>query len=589
MSIASNGTRRLVAGLIQGLLLYVLVDLAKTGGPLADKASIFCPLFLVVLYVPTLIILNLGTMKSRTLVAWALAVTVLLVGLAVHDVARRTTLGATMYALHISDIYPSFSLMFFAAIGLFIGQCLVLTADLEGRPIASYPRYFDVAWKTAIQLNFSLAFVGIFWVILWLGTALFGLIKITFFSELIQHNWFRIPATALAMASAIHTTDVRVNLVQGIRTLKLLTMSRLLPIMTFFVAGFIVSLPFKGFELLWATHHASQLLLGAAAWLILLINATYQDGTPEHIPGPILRSSGTLAAVLLAPLVALAIYAVTLRAGAHGWTINLIDVFACLIVAACYAAGYLWAVARRGAWLQCIEKTNIYTSFVILAVLFVLFTPIADPARLSVADQMSRLNSGRVSTEKFDYMYLRNQGESYGEAALKQLKNATGPNAEFIKKKADQALAAPTMNPAPQAPLTQQEITDNITVYPPGRTLPDSFAKQDWSTDKQERWMVPQCLFNKTIKCDAFIVDAAATAPQQIILANDGAFGNATLFQSSDKGWGLVGTLSARFNCKGVHDALKAGQFTMLPASGQELDVGGLKIQVKQNEQCPPP
>src|SRR4029077_9850882 len=102
---------------------------------------------------------------------------------------------------------------------------------------------------------------------------------------------------------AIHITDVRVNLVRGIRTLKLTLMSWLLPIMAFFAALFMIVMPFQHVGLLWQSHHVSQILLGAAAVLILLINAAYQDGTPEHAPGNILRISGIVGAVTLLPLI----------------------------------------------------------------------------------------------------------------------------------------------------------------------------------------------------------------------------------------------------------------------------------------------
>lgn len=105
----------------------------------------------------------------------------------------------------------------------------------------------------------------------------------------------------------------------------------------------------------------------------------------------------------------LAAYALYLRVAEHGWTHDRIVATACLVVACSYAVGYLLAAARN-AQLGGIARVNIGTSLVIIAVLLALFSPLANPERIAVASQMARLESGKVSAEKFDYAYLRFEG-----------------------------------------------------------------------------------------------------------------------------------------------------------------------------------
>ena len=100
-----------------------------------------------------------------------------------------------------------------------------------------------------------------------------------------------------------------------------------------------------------------------SAWLILLINVTYHDGTPEHAPVKFLRYTATLAVLLLLPLALLAGFALTQRVHQHGWTVNMIEIAACLIVALCYGAGYFYAAIVSGPWLKKLETTNIATGF----------------------------------------------------------------------------------------------------------------------------------------------------------------------------------------------------------------------------------
>src|SRR6202012_4132788 len=142
-----------------------------------------------------------------------------------------------------------------------------------------------------------------------------------------------------------------------------------------------------------------------------------------------------------------------------------------------YAVGYLWAALRKGPWLSAIASVNVATALVVLLVLLALFTPIADPARLSVNDQMARLNAGKVGAAKFDFNYLRFEGARYGKAALEQLQARTqGPDAAELSKQATLALRRRS-----RWDMITSEVVDvaaNLTVWPASARLPDGFATQ---------------------------------------------------------------------------------------------------------------
>ncbi|MHB1657458.1 MAG: DUF4153 domain-containing protein [Burkholderiales bacterium] len=581
------GSLRLIVGLIQGIAVYLLDTATQHSTWPATDPVLFVPLLLMTIILPAVVIVSLGHIRIKPLLLWMLALTVVVGEIGSHDVLRRGAVVApdAITKTRLAEITPSFELIFFLGAAVFIAQSLIMSATADGRRIASYPRYFDISWKLVIQFGFSTAFTLVFWLVLAMGTALFELIKLHFMIDLIKHNWFDIPATTIAFSYALHLTDVRANLVRGIRTLQLTLLSWLLPIMASFVAIFMIGIPFEGMHILWATHHTSQILLGTAVWLILLINTAYHDGTTETRPGNILRYSGTLGAVLLLPLTAIALYALIPRVAEYGWTVNLIDVLFCLIVVLCYAVGYFVAAISRGDWLQGIEKTNIYTAFVLLIVLFGLFSPVADPARLSVADQMARLNSDKVSAEKFDYSYLKQKGLRYGIDALNQLKtHAVGAQAGLIKEKVDAVLSGGAGQQQPQdiPHKSATDIAGDITVYPQGHVLPDSFVKKNWQAYMQTHTgFLPACLTTKQTKCDAFMVDPTPTAPQQIILVNRNYI-NAVLITANKNDWIPAGIFAADIRCKGVLDALHTGQYRMTTSPDWDLQVQGMHIRVNQ-------
>src|SRR5690606_36533028 len=134
-----------------------------------------------------------------------------------------------------------------------------------------------------------------------------------------------------------------------------------------------------------------------------------------------------VAGVLLVPLVGLALWGIALRIGQHGLTPERSIAAACAAVGAVHAVGYAIAAVKPGPWMRPLERTNIIGGVVAVAAVLALYTPLADPAQLSVADQMRRLEAGRVSAEDFDYGFLRFEAGRSGRGALDRLAASQDP------------------------------------------------------------------------------------------------------------------------------------------------------------------
>lgn len=572
---------RLIIGFLQGLVLYGLYRADQADVWPASEPMVFLPLGLVAFYVPLIAIQAAGSMRMRTLLIWAGLAAILLAGAGAYDRWRFAGGG-----------HPRFALLFLTTTGIFITHALITAGGQARKLIAPYEDYFDVAWKLGVQLALALGFVGLFWGVLELGAALFNLIDLGFLSKLLSHIWFAVPATTLAMAAALHVTDVRAGLVAGIRTVALTLLSWLLPLMALLAAGFLVSLLVTGLDPLWKTRTAAALLLISAAALVILINAAWQNGRPEHIPAFVLRIGGSVAAIALVPLVALAAYALALRIGQHGWTEHRINAVACTVVAACYAIGYAVAAVRgtilRWHWLTGIAPVNIATSFVVLAIIFALLSPIADPVRISVASQVARLKSGAVPAAKFDYNYLSADGGRFGRAALKDLAaNASGPDAALIRRKAKAALAPATRHTARKLP--PGEIAGQIAVYPKGQVLPKSLLQQQWPL--KNLYTIPPCLIASRSNCEAFPAELTGAPPDQYIFIWGGErnWRSAVLGQGGKGRWSVVGHLSGP-HCKGVRKALRAGQYHVVaptPPAFRAVEAGGSRFDVEPVKPMP--
>lgn len=582
---------RLVAGLLQGMLLYWLYSAAQAKAWPATEPYLLAPLMLMGLLLPVLLVSSLGHLSLRRIGLWMAGAALVLTVLALHDVSRGAEHfiwgnykpGAPLRIISI-QLFGS------CVAGLYIAHALVLASAQDGRRLASYPTYFEVAWKLGIQLLFSLLFVAVLVLVLWLGGQLFLLIKLNFLKNLLAQPWFVIPVLCFAFSFAIHITDVRPSIVRGIRTLLLVLLSWLMPIAAVLVAGFLLTLPFIGFERLWATRHAASVLLGMAGLLVVLINAAFQNGQAGLGVARGIRFGTRLSCLLLPWLVGIAIYALTLRVMAHGWTSARIIAGACLLVASCYAIGYAWAASKYGDWLNWIANVNVGTAFITLLVLLALFTPLMDPARLSVASQMARLNGGKVSADKFDFEYLRFQGARYGQAALQELTmHNVGLDAAVIRARATAMLMRENRFDETGA---LSDVAINLTVRPAGVTLPQSFLQQDWS-QAGPSWRLPACLKRAGQQCDAYAMDFDGDGKQEVLLiSNDPRASSVLLAEKEAGGWYARGQIPTEvLRCRPLREKLQAGQFALVPPKVQELEVDGQRVPMSlYNEQevsCP--
>jgi hypothetical protein len=464
------GPIRLAIGLLQGLGLYWLqrsADIDLRVWP-ATEPLLFGPLLLVVAFLPLVLLAGVGRLRPVTLAIWTAVAGVALALLGLHDIARQS--ADTLR----NSPFLSAPVVLFSAAALFISHHLVVPADVERRRIAGFPTYFDTTWKAGVQLAMSVAFTAAFWILLTLGGALFKVIGLGFLEDLLRETWFAFPIAFLAFATAVHLTDVRDGLIRGVRTVALMLLSWLLLVMTVLVAGFLAALPFTGLDGLWETGNGTSLVLAAAAALIILINTAYQDGRPDNLPPLVLRVAVRVAAVLLTPLVILAVLGLSLRIGQYGLTPDRIIAAACALVGAAYAAGYGWAALspfwRKGDWMRPLERTNIWTALLTVAVILLLFSPALDPARLSVMDQVARFERGAVTPDKFDYRFLRFESGKAGQAALARLARSTDA-AVATRAKAAQGLTTPYDDPD----AIEARTAPRIEMWPSGTALPPRF------------------------------------------------------------------------------------------------------------------
>lgn len=572
---------RLAIGLTQGVALYCLYRAADPAGAAqavwpATQPALFAPLLLVALFLPVMLLAAVGRLRLRTLVIWTLGAAAGLALLAWHDVASRHLLPHEGMPFIRPVVFP------FAAAALFIAHHLIVPADRARRWVADFSDYFDTAWKAGVQLALSIGFTGAFWILLFLGSALFQVIGLEFLSDLIGEAWFSIPLTCLAFALAVQLTDVRDGLIRGVRTVALVLLSWLLLVITVLVAGFLAALPFTGLTGLWETGSATALVLASAAALIILINTAYQDGRPDNLPPLALRIAARIAAVLLVPLIGIAFWGLALRIGQHGLTPDRIVAAACAVVGVIYAGGYAFAALapfwRRQPWMQPLERTNVVAAVLSVALIVALFSPLLDPARLSVADQTARLQRGTVKPAEFDYAFLQFESGRAGQAALARLAASSNPE---IARRAKEAQKAE--NSYDLRRDTDPRIPPRATIiatWPVNTSLPADFLKPVPGGD-------PRYGCNTQEACLATLVDLNNDGRNEILLADNWRF---TLFAETDDVWKQVGAFTNDL-CPGhgrtdPREMMRTGQIKPVAPTWPSISLGERGVARFQSEGC---
>lgn len=463
-----------------------------------------------------------GSMRRISLAIWticAFGLVYFIFWIANHDSAQRDVFFGGPTTL----IFPL----------LFIAHELVSSGDQAGKWIAPYETYFDEAWKRGVQLALAILFTLLFWGILWLGAALLGFIGFDWLKKLLQDEYFSWPMTGLAFGTAVHLGDVQTKLLANVRSLILGVLSWLLPVITLIGAIFAGSLLVSGLAPLWATKAATATLLGGCIGFVLLINAAYQQGDIERPVPVFLKWCVRIAALLLLIFAVLAAWSLSLRIGQYGLSRDRIFAGLGVIIAVAYGIGYSVAVFVPGRWMGKLEPLNIGLAILKCALFIAVLTPIATPNRLTVNDQVARLNSGKVSVEKFDWWLLKDETGSYGKKALTKLAaSSNSPIATKAKAALDNQIGGRPYfrGREPDVPNTPTPITERPdlsripVVSPQGAKLPKSFLDQDFTG--ASAFPTPSCI-NMYIKnasatvCKAALLDLNGDGQAEVLLRED--------------------------------------------------------------------
>ncbi|WP_422058017.1 DUF4153 domain-containing protein [Sphingomonas sp.] len=374
-----------------------------------------------------------------------------------------------------------------ACLALAIGIAAPLfQAGREGgyRPL-SYPLAHDHAWTNAVLWCLSWAFVGIVLLLSFLLAALFDLIGIDLLSDLLREEWFWRPLVGLAFGLGLALLREQRRIVGLLQNVAMLVLGVLAPVLAVGLGLFLIALPFTGLEPLWeATKATTPILLACAVGALLLVNAVIGNGGDDAPRNRVLRWAALVLAVATLPLVGIAAIATGLRIGQYGFTPERLWGLTFVVIASVVAVAYLASVIReRGGWAERVRPANLHLAMIVCGVALLLATPLVSFNAISTRDQVARLESGKVSPDKFDWAALAFDFGEPGRRALERLKTASNRTIATLARTTAARKTRYEADDAPERARRDAVVQRGVRILPRRVPLPPQLSAllSDWN------------------------------------------------------------------------------------------------------------
>jgi hypothetical protein len=362
--------------------------------------------------------------------AFALAIGLVMAGLAWRAVDYGDYFADEQYGFASGVVATALALPLFQA------------GFLRRRFATPYAEIYHHIWTDAISAAGALAFTGISWVVLAILSKLFELLKFDFLHDVMQQGWFGWTFSALAFGAALGVLRNELKVLGMLRTVVLLVLSLLAVPLAVGLVFFLLATAISGPSVLWeATREATPTLLACAAGAFVLTCVLIRQDDAAMTRNRVMRIAAVALAIVILPLAVFAAVSLGLRLNQYGLAPERLWGLVTVIIACAWGVGY-WGALIRGrttGWAQKLREANFVLALATCVLALLLALPILNFGTISAGNQLHRLESGKVTTDKFDFAALRWDFGDAGRRALARLsKNSNSRVAELAQAALDQ-------------------------------------------------------------------------------------------------------------------------------------------------------
>lgn len=458
----------------------------------------------------------------------------------------------------------------------------ILTPFIQAREPAhrwrfDYSALYRHAWNNGLLLFMSLVMLGVFWLLIWLWAGLFSMLGVDHFKRLFDSSGFVWMASATVIAAGLRIGLERGQVIDALRNVLQAMCRFLLPLTVVILLLFVVFLPFTGLAPLWATRHATPILLALVFAHVALLNGVVQDGLQAaHYPKP-LRLLADASSLCLPLLAGLAMHALWLRIDQYGLTPDRVLAALLTLLALAHGLALVRAVLRRDdAWLGGLRQSNPPLALFAASLLVLMHVPAVSPLQLSAASQYQRLLDARLPAERTDLGALRFQlgepGRDYLQALREQLAQPWADEAR--RTRLQESLQRLDRVDDYWAWKGEQDIVEMPPIPWIGELLPDADGSLGRAIGLQ------RCEHEN---CALLAVDLNADGQPEVLLVSDTRPRAISVFGRRDNGgWRYMGYLrvpDGAFDGATLIDRLGRGDVQVVPPAFQALQIDGIRLE----------
>jgi hypothetical protein len=121
----------------------------------------------------------------------------------------------------------------------------------HGKWATHYATLFQASWRNLAKGVTATAFLGLFWLLLFLLSTLLEMLGINFFTNLISSSYFVYLTTTLVFGLGLALYDTTVGAKFDAHSSGLQVIGWLLPLASIILIAFVLILPFRGLGVLW--------------------------------------------------------------------------------------------------------------------------------------------------------------------------------------------------------------------------------------------------------------------------------------------------------------------------------------------------
>ncbi len=331
--------------------------------------------------------------------------------------------------------------------------------------------FFQFCRNVFLLFQASIVIV-VFWGLLVTAGLLFELVGLTGIPLLLFNPVIALPLTSVTIAISI-TVAIKHPGIDSLGRWLLSVFAWLLPFFSVLSIIFVIYLPFSGLQRLWSTGQASTLIILLQFGTIILANAAWLDGNKTAFENKYVNILAQSSLLCLPVYTGLSIYSVSLRIMQYGLTVDRVHAMFLVVITGIWGIGYSVALLMKH-WPSWIGRVNMTAIMILAIITSAMNSPLLDPFRLASQNQLSRLQSGEILPEDFDYIYTRFNLGRYGSHVLSELSKSESSRVrqgvESALSVTPQEYLASVRNDMP-VKRQREDIIMNAKVYPEGRKL----------------------------------------------------------------------------------------------------------------------